>query len=339
MKIIETKKKLCLCCMEIHDVKVVDVEQTTTFKGIPVKHVARYEYCDLADEYSSNEDMMTSNDIAMKDAYRKENHLLTSKEIAAIRRKYDISQKDLASILGWGEKTITRYEGHQVQDTAHDFVLRKIDEEPLCLFEFLRKRKDSISTELYGRYAQAIKVQSEKTKDQYLRKSIQAEYLKYQNQPELQGNTSLNFDKVVDVICYFANAEQVQHLYKVKLMKLLWYADFLSFKRRNRGITGLVYQTLPMGAVPVAHKSIVELDGVHYEEVEFDQGVGMKFQSGDDSYKSLNEEELQILEEVAALFGHMTKKEIVDKMHAEKAYLETKEGQEICYVHAKWLNM
>lgn len=65
----------------------------------------------------------------------------------------------------------------------------------------------------------------------------------------------------------------------------------------------------------------------------------MKFQLGNDTYQALTEEELQILEEVAALFGHMTKKEIIEKMHAEKAYLETKEGQEISYAYAKWLSM
>lgn len=28
-------------------------------------------------------------------------------------------------LLGWGGKTITRYESHQVQDKAHDTILKK----------------------------------------------------------------------------------------------------------------------------------------------------------------------------------------------------------------------
>lgn len=43
-------------------------------------------------------------------------------------------------------------------------------------------------------------------------------------------------------------------LYKVKLIKLIWYADALSYKRRGFAITGLVYQALPMGTVPVGNK-------------------------------------------------------------------------------------
>ena len=57
------------------------------------------------------------------------------------------------------------------------------------------------------------------------------------------------------------------------MMKMLWYADFLSFKEFGHSITGLAYQALPMGAVPVAHNHIVELSGINREEVEFGDGI------------------------------------------------------------------
>ena len=340
MRIIETKNKLCLCCMEVHDVNLVEIEETTTFKGMPVKHIARYEYCDIADELLSDEVMMTSNDIAMKDAYRRANQLLTTDQIVAIRNKYSISQKDLASLLGWGEKTITRYEGHQVQDMAHDFVLRKIDEDPMCFLEVLERRKDSVTNELYGKYKAMIEQQYEKMRDDYLRKSILSEYIKYKDRPELCGDTKLNLDKVVAVINYFAESSEVSSLYKVKLMKLLWYADFLSYKRRQRSITGLVYTSMPMGAVPVAHKSIVNLQGINCEEIEFENGSGMKFNPNRDfSFDVLDEEDVQVLDLIAGTFGQMSKKQIVDRMHEEQAYIETPPGEAINYKHARWLSV
>lgn len=67
--------------------------------------------------------------------------------------------------------------------------------------------------------------------DDYLRKSIQAQYVKYQDDADSNGNRNLDFDKIVDTIRYFANSNNVNNLYKVKLMKLPWYAEFLSFKR------------------------------------------------------------------------------------------------------------
>ena len=55
--------------MEEHEVKIVAVSEKTTFKGEKVEYTAMYEYCDVADEYLSTEEMITSNDIAMKNAY------------------------------------------------------------------------------------------------------------------------------------------------------------------------------------------------------------------------------------------------------------------------------
>ena len=68
---------------------------------------------------------MQENDMRLKDAYRESEGLLTSAEIVAIRKQYGITQKDLCILLGWGSKTITRYESHQVQDRAHDTILKR----------------------------------------------------------------------------------------------------------------------------------------------------------------------------------------------------------------------
>lgn len=54
-----------------------------------------------------------------------------------IRDKYEVSQKDFSEVLDWGRATITRYENHQVQDRAHDDVLRTIDSDPKW-FQFKR---------------------------------------------------------------------------------------------------------------------------------------------------------------------------------------------------------
>lgn len=70
METIKVEKKLCICCMEEHDVYTVRVKEYNVFKGVPVEYDATYEYCELADEYISTEEMISANDIAMKNAYR-----------------------------------------------------------------------------------------------------------------------------------------------------------------------------------------------------------------------------------------------------------------------------
>lgn len=70
MKVISSMNKLCLCCMEEHEVKTVEVKEDNIFKGQKVDYIARYNFCDVADEYFCDEIMIEQNDLAMKDAYR-----------------------------------------------------------------------------------------------------------------------------------------------------------------------------------------------------------------------------------------------------------------------------
>lgn len=126
MKIIRSEKRLCTCCMEEHEVKTVLAEEQAVFKDVKIDYDAYYLYCDAAEELYMDEQQMKDNDVRLKDAYRKKEGLLTSSEISGIREKYGISQRDLSTLLGWGGKTITRYESHQVQDRAHDTILRKL---------------------------------------------------------------------------------------------------------------------------------------------------------------------------------------------------------------------
>ena len=184
-------------------------------------------------------------------------------------------------MLGWGGKTITRYESHQVQDKAHNTILKKIDQDPEWFLTLLDDAKRDLSESAYEKYLNKATSLYEEDQDLYLKKAIEASYVKFQGNTSAQGNTKLSLDKVVDVIRYLAASKKVTNLYKVKLMKLMWYADALSYQKRGFAITGLVYQALPMGAVPVGHNSIIDLKDVPCEEVDGrDKCVSFFFKRG-----------------------------------------------------------
>lgn len=324
MKIIKSEKRLCTCCMEEHEVKTVLVKEQAIFKNVRVDYNASYMYCDAAEELYMDEQQMQENDACLKDAYRKAEGLLTSAEISGIRAKYGISQSDFCILLGWGGKTITRYESHQVQDRAHDTILKKLDQDPEWFISLLNDAKENLSAESYQKYMDAAVHLYEKDQDSYMRKAIEASYAKFHGNQMFHGNVELSLDKVVDVIRYFAASVQITSLYKVKLMKLMWYADALSYKNRGYAITGLVYQALAMGAVPVGHNSIIALRDVPCEEVDMGETNAYYFSlKGADSFPSLSDEDMNILDVVIKKLGKMTKNEIISFMHKEQAYVET----------------
>lgn len=340
MNIIKIEKKLCTCCMEEHEVKTVLLEDEAAFKGVEVTYEAEYLYCDRAEELYMNEDEIQENDIRLKDAYRKKEGLLTSYEIADIRAKYGITQNDLCILLGWGGKTITRYESHQVQDRAHDTILKKLDNDPEWFLSLLNNAKENLSDEAYHRYRNTAGALYENEQDLYLRRAVEASYANFQEDMLSNGNTELSLDKVVDVIRYFAASKQVTNLYKVKLMKMMWYADALSYKNRGYAITGLVYRALPMGAVPIGHNSIIDLKNVPCEEIDLGETNAYHFSLAEEHlFPSLNDEDKKILDTIIEKLGKMSKNEIISFMHQEQAYKATPPRDIIQFKYAENLQL
>ena len=340
MNVINIENRFCTCCMEEHEVKTVHIMEHGSFKKVPVEYEAAYFYCDRADELYMDESQMQANDLAMKEAYRKEQGLLTSEEISTIRRKYGISQNDFCILLGWGGKTITRYESHQVQDKAHDTILKKLDQDPEWFLNLLYESKNNLSEEAYRKYFEIATVLYETNQDVYLRKSIEAQYASYHGNQMFHGNATLSLDKVVDVIRYFAASSKITNLYKVKLMKLMWFADALSYKKRGKAITGLVYLALPMGAVPVGHELIIDLKDVPCEEVDMGETYAYHFcLKRASEYPSLDDDDKDILDIVIDKLGKMTKNEIVAFMHRQQAYKETAPKDIISFKYAESLQI
>ncbi|MBQ9155258.1 MAG: DUF4065 domain-containing protein [Eubacterium sp.] len=326
--------------MEEHGVQRIEVIETNIFKETAVEYRAEYFYCNRADDTYADELQLSLNDISMKNAYRKKKGLLTSYEIAAIRGKYNISQSDLCLLLGWGGKTITRYESHQVQDIAHDTILRKLDSDPEWFLQLLQKGRDSLSPVAYAKYADAGTAFFEKNQDKYLRRAIMSKYARFLNNVEATGAKTLSLDTVIDMIHYYANSTAVTMLFRVKLMKLLWYADALSYKRHRHSISGLVYLALPMGAVPIAYESIVGLNSINCEEIEVGDGTAYRFLPVEDkNYPNLTLEDMEILDTVIQRFGKVSKNEIVRTMHKEDAYINTAPYNIILFRYAQTLSL
>ena len=337
MNKIKSERRLCLICMEEHEVDTVEVTETEIFKNEDVSFTATYEYCSNTDEYLETEEMIKANSLAMKDAYRGKVGLLTSAEIVVLRGKYDVSQKDFSEILDWGRATITRYENHQVQDRAHDDVLRKIDYDPKWFLEMLKRAKERITDKAFIKSYHKASEQYKKKQNQYLMDSIQAIYADIEDE-ELTGRAVLNLNKVVEMINYLAS--RVTNLHKVKLMKMLWYSDSLHYKREGRAISGLAYSALPMGAVPEGYEQIVLLDGVKYDTVWYGENVGYRFKTSPGfEIRELTRSEVEALDDVIQQLGNLNTDEIVHKMHEEEAYKCTDSNCLIPFSFAKMLTI
>ncbi len=154
----------------------------------------------------------------------------------------------------------------------------------------------------------------------------------------LTGGTELNLNKVIEMINYLA--ANVYRLYKVKLMKMLWYAYALHYKRHSKAISGLVYKALSMGAVPEAHDQIISLEGIEYYEVIYDENTAYLFKLAPNfEVKELTISEIEALDTIIHGVGHLKTQQIVKIMHEEEAYKLTPSYTPISFFLAEQLSI
>lgn len=72
-----------------------------------------------------NGGMLNENLTRCRNAYRIQNGLLTSKEIAGIREEYGLTSEEFSKILGFKEDRIKRLEAKVIQDKETDQLIRR----------------------------------------------------------------------------------------------------------------------------------------------------------------------------------------------------------------------
>jgi putative zinc finger/helix-turn-helix YgiT family protein len=264
MKKLQTIQKFCPICLKKHEIALVEINQSDIFLNQKISYDAQYDYCEITDQYWSDQELLKENSIRLKDAYRKVHGLLTSNQIIAIRKKYQISQELLSKVLGWGAKTITRYETVSIQDRVHDDVLRKISEDPIWFFDFVQRYADHNNNKNLRKITGNIVDLASISSYEISEKSLLLSYYPFPVDDRV-GNTALNIEKVQQVLNYYAFKCEGLSNYKAAL--LLSLADFTHYQNHSKGLTGLAYISKDNRLYPFGFKEISGLKGIKTKEI------------------------------------------------------------------------
>ena len=134
----------CVSCQTMHNTKIIEKKETLAVKGKEITLTIPVRICEVCGEEILDEELDDSSLAMFYEEYRRLENLLQPSEIKAIRQRYNLSQASFAKLLGFGEKTITRYESGAIQDVCHDNLIRLMDS--LDSFSLLwKERKDRLS--------------------------------------------------------------------------------------------------------------------------------------------------------------------------------------------------
>ena len=275
--------------------------------------------------------------------YRKKHGMLQPEEIKKLRKKYGLTQKELANILGIGFISIHRYENGSLQEKSHDTILQTL-KKPKEFLELLEKNKEKISYEKYEKVKNKIlKELNDSVFNDFFH--IEKEINLYNN--EFRGNKKFSINKFIGLIEWILKRTKKLNISisKTQLNKLLFYCDFKFFKMFGTSITGMAYAHLPYGPCPEKYHTIygvlIDKDIIKIkEEFAGENYVVEKFELNKTvaNYEFTIEEE-KIINEIIDTLASKSAKELSDISHEEIGYKHTKDGQFIKYEYAKNLKI
>jgi putative zinc finger/helix-turn-helix YgiT family protein len=270
---------------------------------------------------------------AVHSAYRREKDLISPSEIKEIRKRWKLSQRAFALLLGMGEVTITRYENGQLQDAAHDTAIRACEDADFVR-NLLMRRGHLLSKRQRDKVQRALADDPEPNTGVDL--SCFAGHSSREPSP-MNGFRRFDYARFATVVLWFCR--RFDGVWRTSINKLLFYADFLNFDASAISLTGSEYRRLQYGPVPADYGRLLdrmEAEGlVICEEVPCGSGLtGFRYRAEENRSPAtveLGDYELKVLQHVAQTVGELSASAISERSHQEEAWRKTGERELIDY--------
>jgi putative zinc finger/helix-turn-helix YgiT family protein len=332
-------RDICPNCEQETTLESIRKNEEITVRGESVCANVQYYRCnECGAEFRAPDSADDPLDMAYRE-YRRRHGMLQPEEIRQFREQYDLTQSELASLLGWGAVTLSRYENGALQDEAHDTGLR-LAMQSKNLLELVERKPDAIGRRKRERLFRTLRRPREQWDGVC---TIAGDTLEGRYDPDVySGYLPLNVAKFHNAMIYFCAGDAVP---RTKLNKLLFYADFKHFKEYAVGITGARYVHLPHGPVPDNHERHVailhDVEGaLMIEERVFDNYSGEYLTATRESNLDIfSTTERLVLGFVKEYFSRRTASFMSDMSHNEDAYTQTRQGERISYRFAESLSV
>ena len=270
-------------------------------------------------------EMDEANIFQVYNQYRVKHGIPFPDEISGLREHYGLSAAKMSQILGFGINQYRMYEDGEVPSVSNARTIIAAREKEVFM-SFVEASKSEMSEQEYQRIRKKVK-------------AANGDYKPIVQPSEYTGFRSLSTDKVANVVRLIIST--IGSTFVTKMNKLLFYADFIHYKKHGYGITGITYKALPFGPVPERWGTIYSsLSGIDMEEFVYPSGQsGVKLEAIENTDNILNESELSTVEKVCTLFSNMSAGEISQTSHLEKGWIENKDTRaSISYQDAFALN-
>lgn len=312
-------------CLETY---VKNYENSFLIKGKKIIVCSDRRFCKKCNNLVYDEELDNKVSEMAINSYNK-NYGITKEQIIELRARYKLSQELFSKIIGCAKKTLISYEkGKSIPNDSYLIILKSLIAKPDTIITLIESNKEQFSDKEYEKINEKLLTSLPNN----TRNLTSSENTKLN---EFNGYTMFSKEKIYNVILYFAK----DAVNKTKLLKEMFYADFLYYKNNCKSITGLEYSKLDYGPVPDQFEFILNkcvrdkvIDFKYIFENDFECQKVLSVKKFDESL--FNDDEIKILKTVKDKFKNFNSKEIVEFSHKEKAFIDSEFYNKISYDYA-----
>lgn len=281
--------------------------RTLVFRKEEYKFVCSFFVDKNGEEWTTTE-LDEANINQVYNQYRVRHGVPFPSEITRLRRYYGISAAMMSDIIGFGTNQWRLYEDGMMPNESNARSIIAIRNKDTFL-DFLDASKNTIGEKIYDKIKERVRTLPE--------------YVKPSKPTEISGYVSYSANKISEAVKYFAT--ELGGVFVTKMNKLLFYTDFLKYKREGFGMTGLVYRAIKFGPVPDNYGEVYSrAEGVEMEDFIYDGGMSgqLLVATGEPDMDVFSDIEKEVLSEICERFRDASAGEISEISHKEKGWIE-----------------
>lgn len=306
------------------EMNLVSEKRIWKFRGEEYEYIHTSWLCPDTGERFTTDEMDDVAFVQVTNQYRAKYGIPFTDEIISVREKYDVSAAKMSLILGMGTNQWRLYETGEVPSVSNGRMIRSI-KDPQVFEGYVHSSKNLLEEKEYqvllSKIAKCSPINEDDYPEQYgLPKVFQCE------RGAENGYARQSLTHLKNILLYILN--QTGEVFCTKMNKLLFYADFLSYRRYGVAMTGLSYRAIDFGPVPERWDRVYSyFEEIIQEPRSFGEKEGNVLMAvGQAEGDRLTSEEKSILDEVCARFISCTSSEMTRFSHEEDAWCENVEG-------------
>jgi putative zinc finger/helix-turn-helix YgiT family protein len=303
-------------------------------------NITYYHYvCQATGESVSTDESDELNVEQVYSEYRAKHRILSPEQISQMREQYGVSAARMSDILGFGPNQYRNYEDGEVPSLSNAKLLN-LAAKPQNFRELVEEKKNELTRTQYEKLVKRLRELMDDGIEPIRIDGLVvclASTISPAISDEYTGHSVPNAEKFAEMVLFFYG--HLNHLYHVKLFKLLFYADFYHYKCTGHSISGYKYKAIKRGPVPENYSLHIEFmaqqrlltQGVDPTHTRSDDGgpVTVYSASRKANMNMFSESEKEVLATVLKKLGYKKRPEIEQISHKEDGWIDNEQQRSL----------